>query len=59
MLAERGLSTAHTASMRWVKCFMPEFVTYWNRFGIPTGQSWRVDETYLKIRGKWVYLYRR
>jgi transposase-like protein len=52
MLAERGLSTAHTASMRRVKCFMPEFVTYWNRFGIPTGQSWRVDETYLKIRGK-------
>ena len=35
-----------------------EFVKRWNRFGRPTGQSWRVDETYLKIRGKRVYLYR-
>ena len=30
----------------------------WNRFGIPAGPSWRIDETYLKIRGRWVYLYR-
>src|ERR1700682_5565648 len=64
MMAERGLSLAHapqevpwdTTIMRWVKRFTPEFVKRWNRFGIPTGRSWRVDETYLKIRGKWVYL---
>jgi transposase-like protein len=58
MMAERGLSLAHTTIMRWVKRFTPEFVKCWNRFGIPIGRSWRVDETYLKIRGKWVYLYR-
>ena len=58
MMAERGLSLAHTTIMRWVKRFTPEFVKRWNRFAIPSGVSWRVDETYMRIRGKWVYLYR-
>ncbi|WP_375541877.1 IS6 family transposase [Paraburkholderia sp. CNPSo 3281] len=58
MIAERGLSLALTTILRWVRRFAPEFVKRWNRLGRPTGQSWRVDETYLKLRGKWVYLYR-
>ncbi|XAN14087.1 IS6 family transposase [Achromobacter denitrificans] len=58
MMAERGLSLAHTTILRWVKRYTPEFVKRWNRFGTPAGASWRVDETYVKIRGKWVYLYR-
>src|ERR1700751_4940237 len=58
MMAERGLSLAHTTILRWVQRYAPEFVKRRNRFGTPTGQSWRVDETYLKIRGKWTYLYR-
>lgn len=57
MMAERGLSLAHTTILRWVKRFTPEFVKRWNRFGTPAGRSWRV-EIYLKIRGRWGYLYR-
>jgi transposase-like protein len=44
--------------MRWVHHYAPEFERRWNRFARPAGSSWRVDETYVKIRGKWVYLYR-
>ncbi|MGF6507784.1 IS6 family transposase [Paraburkholderia sp. 32] len=58
MMAERGLSLAHTTIMRWVKHFTPEFVKRWNRWATTAGQSWRVDETYVKIRCKWAYLYR-
>lgn len=58
MMAERGLSLAHTTILRWVRCYTPEFVKRWNRFATPAGCSWRVDETYMRIRGKWVYLYR-
>lgn len=58
MMAERGLSLAHTTIMRWVQRFVPEFERRWNRFAREAGQSWRVDETYIKIRGVWTYLYR-
>ena len=58
MMAERGLSMAHTTIMRWVHHYTPEFERGWNRFARPAGPSWRVDETYVKIRGKWAYLYR-
>jgi transposase-like protein len=58
MMAERGLSLAHTTIMRWVQRYVPEFEKRWNRFARPVGQSWRVDETYVKIKGRWTYLYR-
>ena len=54
MMAERGLQLAHTTIMRWVQRYVPEFENYMRR----SGRSWRVDETYLKVRGRWVYLYR-
>ena len=38
--------------------FAPEFEKRWNRFARPSGRSWRADETYIKLRGRWVYLYR-
>ena len=52
MMAERGLSLAHTTIMRWIQRYAPEFEKR------PVGQSWRVDETYVKIKGRWTYLYR-
>jgi transposase-like protein len=52
MMAERGLLLAHTTIVRWVRRFAPEFVKRWSRLAMPAGRSWRVDETYLKIRGK-------
>ena len=58
MMAERGLALAHTTIMRWVQRFVAEFEKRWNRFARKAGRSWRVDETYVKIRGKWTYLYR-
>jgi transposase-like protein len=56
MMSERGLSLAHTTIMRWIQCYVPEFEKRWNRFARPAGRSWRVDETYVKIRGRWTYL---
>jgi transposase-like protein len=58
IMAERGLSLAHTTIMRWIQRYVPEFEKRWNRFARPEGRSWRVDETYVKIKGRWTYLYR-
>jgi IS6 family transposase len=58
VMAERGLSLAHTTIMRWVQRFTSAFEKRWNRYARMTGRSWRVDETYVKIRGQWGYLYR-
>ena len=58
MMAERGIELAHTTIMRWIQRYVPEFEKRWNRFACRAGASWRVDETYVKINGRWTYLYR-
>ena len=58
MMAERGLSLAHTTIMRWIQRYVPEFEKRWNRFARQASGSWRVDEIYVKIKGRWTYLYR-
>jgi transposase-like protein len=58
MMAERHLDVAHTTIMRWVQRYMPDFVKRWQRYARSVGSSWRVDETYIKVKGDWVYLYR-
>jgi transposase-like protein len=58
MMADRGITLTHTTILRWVQHYLPEFEKRWNRYARPVGGSWRTDETYIKVRGSWVYLYR-
>jgi transposase-like protein len=58
MMPERGLHLAHTTILRWVQRYAPEFIKRWNSLARPAGRSWRVDETYIKVRGQWTYLHR-
>jgi transposase-like protein len=58
MMAERGVDVSHTTILRWVQCYVPEFEKRWGRYARPVGTSGRVDETYIRVRGRWSYLYR-
>ena len=58
MMEDRGVSLTHTTILRWVQRYLPEFEKRWNRYARPVGGSWRMDETYVKVRGQWIYLYR-
>jgi transposase-like protein len=49
---------SNTTILRWVQRYVPEFEKRWSRYARPVGDFWRVDETYIKVRGQWVYLYR-
>jgi transposase-like protein len=57
-MAERGLSIAHTTILRWVRRYTPKLDKRWSRFSAQAGRSWRIDETDVRIRGQWAYLYR-
>jgi transposase-like protein len=58
MMGERGIGLAHTTILRWVQHYSPEFQKRWNRFARTVGGSWRMDETYIRVKGEWMYLYR-
>ena len=58
MMGERGIDLAHTTILRWVQQYTPEFEKRWNRFARMVGGSWRMDETYIRVKGEWMYLYR-
>ncbi len=58
MMAERGVEVDHTTIMRWVHQYSPEIEKKVRRYLRPTNNSWRVDETYIKVRGEWKYFYR-
>ena len=58
MMQERGLNLTHTTIMRWVHQYSPIINEKVRKHLKPTNDSWRMDETYLKIKGKSAYLYR-
>jgi transposase-like protein len=58
MMAERGLSVDHTTIFRWVQRYAPELEKRCKPHLKATNDSWRVDETYIKIKKTWMYLYR-
>ncbi|OYR32470.1 DDE domain protein [Brucella lupini] len=58
ILAERWVSVDHATLNRWVIRYSPQIATQAHMRKRPTARSWRVEETYLKVRGKWTYLYR-
>jgi len=58
LLEERGLKTDHTTVWRWVQCYAPELEQRLRGYLKPTNKSWRVDETYIRVKGRWCYLYR-
>jgi hypothetical protein len=59
LLAERGLQADHVTVWRWVQRYAPEMERRLRSRLRPTNDSWRVDETYIRVKGKWVYLRRR
>ena len=58
MLRERGASPDHTSIFRWVQRFTPQLLEAFKSRKAPVGGRWRMDETYIKVKGQARYLYR-
>src|SRR6476619_5736808 len=58
LLAERGIEVDHVTVYRWVQTFTPEFIGAARPARHAAGDRWFVDETYVKVAGRWTYLYR-
>jgi putative transposase len=58
MMAERGVSVDHSTVHRWAIKLLPVLEKAFRRRKQPVGKSWRMDETYIRVKGEWRYLYR-
>jgi putative transposase len=58
MMQERGASVDHSTINRWVLKYSPQCDEAFHRRKRPVYVSWRLDETYIRVRGQWHYLYR-
>ena len=57
-LAERGVMVDRSTVYRWVQRFLPLFAEAARSHRVPVGTTWRVDETYCRLDGRWAYCYR-
>lgn len=58
MMAERGIAVDHTTIHRWTVRYTPLLLERFNRRTRTVTGRWYIDETYIKVRGQWMYLYR-
>ncbi len=58
MMAERGISVDHATIHRWTVHYAPLLLEQFNGRKRAVTRRWHVDETYIKVRGQWMYLYR-
>jgi transposase-like protein len=58
MIAERGISVDHSTIHRWVLRYAPKLLSNFNRRKRPVSGRWHMDETYIRVKGQWMYLYR-
>ena len=58
MMAERGIFVDHSTVHRWAIKLLPVLEKAFRRSKRKVGRSWRMDETYIRVRGEWKYLYR-
>ncbi|ANY84125.1 integrase (plasmid) [Microvirga ossetica] len=58
MMAERGISVDHATIHRWVIRYSPELLKRFNARKRVVTSKWHIDETYIKVRSRWMYLYR-
>jgi len=58
MMRERGVAVDHATLNRWVIKYAPEIEKQFRLRKRPVGKSWRMDETYIRVKGEWKYLYR-
>ncbi len=57
MLADRSMAVDHTTIFRWIQVYAPDLDKRLHSLLSMTNGSWRVDETYVKVKGRWMYLY--
>ena len=58
LMLERGVHVDHSTINRWVIKYSPQLEEAFHRRKRPVWVSWRMDETYIRVKGEWKYLYR-